>query len=547
MWLVAFSVFSLLMLLGSNAARASVIPQATSQSDGTAKVVLFHSPTCPHCHEVINEILPPLRAEYKDRLELNLIDVTLPENYTLFFKFQERHPGMYHAIPEIAIGDAVLVGTQAIEAQLRAEIDKCLANGGCEWPVGGTKTSLQQNPFTQPLILPTASADCGPTVTEGTAQPGDIGACQIPAAVSDPANAATPIYLAYFFDPTCIECERVGYDLNYLESQHPNLTVRRFDIRQQAALNEALSERYRVPVESRLRAPAIFAGTQFLVGEEISAPRLKALVESADVIGKPPPWEGLEAAIVEAESHIVERFTGFSALTVAGAGLLDGVNPCAFTTIIFFVSYLAVVGRKGREILMVGAAFTVGVFLTYLALGLGLSELVRQIGPVSIIGRVIYGITALICIGLALLSLWDYVKIRQGRLTEIALQLPGALKQRIHQTVRTRTRMDGFVSAAFGAGVLVSIFELVCTGQVYLPTIVFVTGVAEMRLQAIAYLLLYNLMFVVPLVVVFVVTYLGTSSRQLTSVFQSNAARVKLLTAVLFAVLGGWLAYMVLN
>lgn len=54
-------------------------------------------------------------------------------------------------------------------------------------------------------------------------------------------------------------------------------------------------------------------------------------------------------------------------------------------------------------------------------------------------------------------------------------------------------------------------------------------------------------MFVVPLVAVFLVTYLGTSSRQLTAVFQANAGAVKFFTAALFSMLGLWLGYMVLT
>lgn len=70
------------------------------------------------------------------------------------------------------------------------------------------------------------------------------------------------------------------------------------------------------------------------------------------------------------------------------------------------------------------------------------------------------------------------------------------------------------------------------------------TGVAEQRWTAIAYLVLYNALFVVPLIAVFGVTYFGASSQRLTLVFQSNAAAVKLFTTVLFGVLGLWLLYL---
>jgi hypothetical protein len=358
-------------------------------------------------------------------------------------------------------------------------------------------------------------------------------------------DEAEPIYLAYFFDPSCLECARVSAELVDLQDRYPQLVVQRFELPQEAALNEAMGEKYGLPEKDRLLAPMIFIGDECLLPSQINPTRLQALIEDPTMAQAPPPWANLDAVETAAEARIIERFNRFSLLAVAGAGLLDGVNPCAFTTLIFFVSYLALVGRKGRDILLVGAAFTLAVFLTYLVLGLGLAEVIRRFSAFSLIGRLVYGLTALICLGLSIISLLDYVKIRQGRLTEISLQLPKSLKQQIHQTIRTHSRMRGYVGAAFGAGVLVSLFELACTGQVYLPTIIFVTGVAKLRLTALAYLVLYNLMFIVPLVVVFGLTYLGTNSRQFNTFFQAKAGVVKLLTAVLFALLGIWLGYMV--
>jgi cytochrome c biogenesis protein CcdA len=335
--------------------------------------------------------------------------------------------------------------------------------------------------------------------------------------------------------------------LNYLKTQYSNLVVEEFNIRDDAAIIEAMCERYGVPPEERLKAPAIFIGGDYLTAENISLPRLTALIEDAGETGSAPPWEGLDAERVgSAAAMITERFRELNVLAVAAAGLLDGINPCAFTTIIFFVSYLALVGRGKQDVLFVGAAFTLAVFLTYLAMGLGLSAVVERIGSIAIIGRVIYGGTALVCIALAILSLWDYVKIRRGQMTEILLQLPSVLKKRIHETIRTHSRMHGYVAAAFGAGIMVSVFELACTGQMYLPTIIFMTSVPAMRPSAIAYLILYNALFVVPLIAVFGVTYFGVSSRRLTAVFQANAGPVKLFTAALFGVLGMWLAYLLI-
>lgn len=223
-----------------------------------------------------------------------------------------------------------------------------------------------------------------------------------------------------------------------------------------------------------------------------------------------------------------------------GAGLVDGLNPCAFATIIFFVSYLAMVGRRGKEILLVGFSFTAAVFLTYLLVGLGVLGFVRSLPITGAVSRLIYGFTALLCFILVGLSPYDYRKIKQGKMVEMTLRLPRPLQKLVHGVIR-ETSMKGYLGATLVAGFLVSLLELACTGQVYLPTIIFVTSVPELRGHAVAYLILYNLMFILPLVIIFLLTFYGTASKQLTLFFRAQAGTVKLLTALLFAILGVWL------
>lgn len=485
-----------------------LIPALAAAQKPVVRVILFHSPQCPYCREVIEDVLPPIQEKYADQLEIILYDLTVPEEYSVFAALHERYPDLPGSIPQLYIDQYYLLGSADIRSALPELIEECLAKGGCDWP------------FT---VLP--EADVGST------------------SALDTANS---VYLAYCFDPTCLDCDRVSYDLDYLQAQYPNLIVRKFNIRDDAALIEAMCEHYNVPSEDRLLAPAIFVGENYLRPDEIDLSVLRSVIEGAGVAEtSSAPWESLDTRSLEsATERLVERFRGFNVLAIIFAGLIDGVNPCAFTTIIFFVSYLALIGRERRDILLVGAAFTTAVFMTYLALGLGLSAIVEQISAIGVIGRLIYSVTALLCFGLAALSLWDYIKIRQGRMSEMTLQLPKYLKRRIHETIRTRSRTRGFLAAAFVAGILVSVFELACTGQVYLPTIVFMASLDETRLSAILNLLVYNLMFVLPLMIVFAVTYLGIGSQRLTTLFRANAGAVKLLTSLLF---GGFTVYILVT
>ena len=121
------------------------------------------------------------------------------------------------------------------------------------------------------------------------------------------------------------------------------------------------------------------------------------------------------------------------------------------------------------------------------------------------------------------------------------LKLPARLRRWINCTIREGAGLRAFVPVTFVTGAVISIIELACTGQVYLPTIIFVLGVPGLQVRAGLYLVLYNLMFILPLVVVFGLAYFGTTSQQLGLFIHRRAASIKLITAGLFVLLAGWL------
>jgi len=91
--------------------------------------------------------------------------------------------------------------------------------------------------------------------------------------------------------------------------------------------------------------------------------------------------------------------------------------------------------------------------------------------------------------------------------------------------------MGTIVIASLVTGFLVSLLELACTGQVYLPAIVFIS---KGGVKGTALLVLYNLAFILPLTVIFILAYFGLSSDRLTQFFRKRVAIVKFLLAGLF-------------
>jgi len=143
-----------------------------------------------------------------------------------------------------------------------------------------------------------------------------------------------------------------------------------------------------------------------------------------------------------------------------------------------------------------------------------------------------------------MVALYDYYKFKKtGRSQEAILQLPKFLKKRINIVIGSRMREKkggiwGLCVSSFVVGFLVSLLEAVCTGQVYIPTIVFILKNTDLKLKAATYLFLYNFMFILPLIVIFLLSLVGVSSTKFNNFLKKNLGRIKILMALVFFCLG---------
>lgn len=479
----------------------------------------FYANDCPHCHAALDEVVYPLEEEWGDQLDVRLLEIGTPEYYEALMAVEAHFevPAASRSIPTLVVADRILIGESEISENFPGIVSEGVAAGGIAFPeIDGVDPSIliSVEPVNDGAIDETCEDD-----EEG---------CVV----------ATPIYAAYFYQTGCDECSRVNADLNYLKSQYPQLLVVEFNIYDSTDLAALMTDK--VGYTGDFHTPALFIGDYVLVGDEILPDSIIPILEEYKDTGAKAYW--LDFNDDQGQQSVIDQFKNMGWLTVVAAGLIDGINPCAFATLIFFVSYLTLSGRKGKEVLLVGGSFTVGVFIAYFAVGLGLYQLLDLVGgTLDIISKVVYGLTGVFCLVLAVLSFIDYRKAKEGGTEDMMLKLPEPLRKRINATIRKGRGTQNYMIGAFVAGVLVSLLELACTGQVYLPTIIFVSSIPELRLQAIFYLVIYNLLFILPLVVIFVLVYYGTTSKDLTKFLQERAALVKFLMGFVFIALGTWL------
>ena len=362
-----------------------------------------------------------------------------------------------------------------------------------------------------------------------------------------PAAAKTTIReprLLFFEQPGCRKCSRQQKEFELLRRILPDIRIDAWDITTmegQAMLSRA-RKAFAIPeTDTKNLAPMVVWAEGYATGRLAEAAELaealrRPLTGNEFWLTAPTPEE------VEAEERRLDTFV--SALTlwsVISGGLADGINPCAFATSVFLISYLLYLGRRRREILLVGGCFCLGVFVTYYLFGLALSAIISQIHTWQWAKTVLYLIFA--CVGFVLcgLHLRDAVRYRRtGRVSDMDMGLSRQTHRNIHEKIRRFTSYRSWllVPAAIVLGAIVSAMELACTGQVYLPVL---TALAErgINVRFLWLLFLYNLLFILPLAVITVLAANGIGSKALERWGRDHVFATKVTMAGLFVLLGG--------
>jgi len=386
---------------------------------------------------------------------------------------------------------------------------------------------------------PPAGEELAVAVSADTGQPGG------------PAADPGALRVVLLYSPTCAGCDRVEAALSASGKRWGSrVAVEKRRLSDVSNFRDLLlyEEHYG---SNETAAPKLFVGGSFLAGPGDIVTRLDDAIERELAAGSvtfiPPrpaqPTEpggpltrGVKGGL---PAEVLAKFRGFSVGAVVVAGLIDGINPCAFTTIIFFLSMLAYLGRSRRQMALVGTGFTVSVFGTYLLLGLGAMGAIKAFSVSHGLSAALAYAVAALAFVLAGWSLLDCIRCaRSGDVHTATLGLPKSVKARINKVIRVGLSTKGLLIGSITVGALVAMLESLCTGQVYLPTIMFVVRCPSLRTGALGYLVLYNLMFVAPLVAILVIAYLGVGSQQLGEFLRRRLALFKLAMAVLFAGLG---------
>jgi len=354
------------------------------------------------------------------------------------------------------------------------------------------------------------------------------------------ADINEQVRLDFFFSPGCSECERVKRDI------FPDLDERFVDyyelvwhdMNQAETIPLLVSYQERCDNHESGLVSLVLDHTVFLSGYEAISAALFDEINAALARRQSPAWAPPEPPRMTAEEKrkVVQSAAGaltFSIVVVGG--LTDGFNPCAISTLIFFLSLLTVLKVGKRTRLLVGLSFISASFIVYTGLGLGFFFFIRRVPNFAVFKKYVELAVGLGMIPLAVLSFRDAFRFRRsGSSNDVTLQIPQGIKTRIHAVMRGGLGLGGPVISGFLIGAAVTVLESVCTGQGYLPVLTYLVKEDFSNFYAWILLILYNLLFIAPLAVVFVCFHRGMQIHKLIEWSRHNLVIVKVLIGLFF-------------
>jgi len=347
-------------------------------------------------------------------------------------------------------------------------------------------------------------------------------------------SAQTNVY--EFYQPGCSHCIKVD-ESGVLDrvANIPNINLQKHNIRVEIG-----RERYNY-YHSQMDMPG---GTPLVVIEKNGT--LSYLFGDVSIIEK------LEAAvqdqsISETKASFIDRIKAFleacftsdlenegrlsttGLLALIGAAIVDSINPCAFGVLLFLMLSLLNLGSAKRA-LKAGLFYSFVVFVVYFLAGLGLFQVIQNVGQIR---DWIYLAVGLLVLVLALIEFRDYASARKGK--ESILRISPKVKPFIEKYSKKGTLM-----AIMILGVVVALFELPCTGGIYIGIISLISQTPGL---AIPYLLIYNIIFVLPLIIMTLLIYKGMSPERLQKWSNSERSWMKLAAAIVMLLIAIYLLW----
>ena len=319
--------------------------------------------------------------------------------------------------------------------------------------------------------------------------------------------------VSYFYSESCSHCESVA-DSGILEDviEIEGVVVGKYEVTSPVNREKYLEYLEMFGIQG--------GGIPFLVVEQGG--------EFNHLMGDVPIINDLENLILDFEGEDLSvGVRELSLWMVIGAALIDSINPCAFGVLLFLMAVLLSMGSAKRA-LRSGMVYTFVIFSVYLLAGFGI---MRFAGDFLALSNVKMFVGIVILIG-ALIEFKDFFWEGKG----ISLKIPKFAGPWLESWAK-----KGGLFSLIVLGALVALVELPCTGGIYLAIL---SLIASSGVKGVVYLVLYNAIFVLPLVLISYFVYKGAKVEAINLWVQNNKRFMRLAAGIVMVLLAasllGW-------
>ena len=328
-----------------------------------------------------------------------------------------------------------------------------------------------------------------------------------------------PVDLIFFYGQGCPHCANEEVFLDDIAQQYPSLKIQKYETyfnQENRELFETLSAAYGKKMGG---VPTTFIENDVIVGfNDKIAKNIISIIEDCTEKACTNPLD----KITSAKPQISQDLTLSAVITAAA---VDAINPCAFAVLVLLIGTIIVHSNR-KKALLAGLAFTLSIFISYFLMGLGLYSAIQA----AAITKTFYIVVSILAIIIGLFNLKDYFWYGKW----FTMEVPMKWRPKLKTLIRSVTSIPG----AFIIGFAVSLFLLPCTSGPYIVILGLLASATE-KTYAISLLLLYNFIFVLPMLIITGAIYFGlTTTEKAEKWRKKNLKRLHLVAGLIILALG---------
>ncbi|MEA3399212.1 MAG: cytochrome c biogenesis protein CcdA [Patescibacteria group bacterium] len=331
--------------------------------------------------------------------------------------------------------------------------------------------------------------------------------------------------VSFFWGDGCSHCTKVLPVIEDLKIKYPEIKFKNYEVyrsKSNVLFLYRLYDKYNVPEEDQGSVPLVFVGEDYMIGDKTIIENLEKKILT---ITDTPEKKEINPNLLKIENIEKEKY---SIWAITGAALVDSINPCAIAVLLILLTALIVGAENKRRAIRGGLAFILSIYIGYFLFGLGLIKLIN----IANISKIISKIAGIIAIIIGLANLKDFLFYGKGFVMEIPRRWRPSLKKMLNKITSPL--------GAFLIGFVVILFELPCTGGPYF-FVISLLAQKETLIEIIPTLLYYNLVFILPLLIILLLIYLGISSIEKAKNWKDKNIKIlHLISGLIMLALGIW-------